>query len=130
LKSGPDFLPLARVATASASSPPWRVYLLRLEEEHAPLLREAVDRLYARGEGESLAFMRRLVEALYPRSETLSAFERQRRAEAAVRSIYVHAHMDEDTFDSSRAMLCPDLVPAAPGRLIPACTYNCSIAGG
>jgi uncharacterized radical SAM superfamily Fe-S cluster-containing enzyme len=32
--------------------------------------------------------------------------------------------MDEDTFDASRAMLCPDLVPASPGRLIPACTYN------
>jgi len=32
--------------------------------------------------------------------------------------------MDEDTFDCSRAMLCPDLVPAEPGRLIPACTYN------
>ena len=38
--------------------------------------------------------------------------------------IYLHAHMDEDTFDCSRAMLCPDLVPAEPGRLIPACTYN------
>jgi hypothetical protein len=32
--------------------------------------------------------------------------------------------MDEDTLDCSRAMLCPDLVPAEPGRLIPACTYN------
>ncbi len=32
--------------------------------------------------------------------------------------------MDEDTFDCSRAMMCPDLVPAEPGRLIPACTYN------
>ena len=41
-----------------------------------------------------------------------------------MRTVYLHAHMDEDTFDCSRAMLCPDLVPAEPGRLIPACTYN------
>jgi hypothetical protein len=52
-------------------------------------------------------------------------FERQRLAEQSVRTtIYSHAHMDEDTFDCSRAMLCPDLVPAEPGRWIPACTYN------
>ena len=50
--------------------------------------------------------------------------ERQRLAEASVRTIYLHAHMDEDTFDCSRAMLCPDLVPTGPGRLVPACTYN------
>jgi uncharacterized radical SAM superfamily Fe-S cluster-containing enzyme len=51
-------------------------------------------------------------------------FERQKIAESAVRTIYIHSHMDEDTFDCSRAMLCPDLVPSEPGRLIPACTYN------
>jgi uncharacterized radical SAM superfamily Fe-S cluster-containing enzyme len=51
-------------------------------------------------------------------------FERQRIAESAVRTVYIHAHMDEDTFDCSRAMMCPDLVPASPGRLIPGCTYN------
>ncbi len=53
-----------------------------------------------------------------------SEFERQRAAEAAVRTVTVHAHMDEDNFDCSRACQCPDLVPAEPGRLIPACTYN------
>jgi len=50
--------------------------------------------------------------------------ERQRRAEAMVRTVYIHAHMDEDNFDCTRAMLCPDLVPAEPGKWIPACTYN------
>jgi len=48
--------------------------------------------------------------------------ERQRIAESAVRTVYIHTHMDEDTFDCSRAMLCPDLVPAEPGRLIESLT--------
>jgi 7,8-dihydro-6-hydroxymethylpterin dimethyltransferase len=125
LKSGASFLPLARIAERQRILDSMDAsYLLRLEDGHEPLLREAVGRLHARGDGESLAFMRRVVETLYPPNEALTAFERQRRAEAAVRTIYVHAHMDEDTFDSSRAMMCPDLVPAEPGRLIPACTYN------
>ena len=65
-----------------------------------------------------------MVEQLYPSGESVSEFDRQQIAESAVRTIYLHAHMDEDTFDCSRAMLCPDLVPAEPGRLVPACTYN------
>jgi hypothetical protein len=44
--------------------------------------------------------------------------------EQSIRTVCVHAPMDEDTFDCSRAMLCPELVSAEPGRLIPACTYN------
>jgi len=45
-------------------------------------------------------------------------------AESAGRTITIHSHMNEDSFDCSRAMMCPDMVPAGPGRLIPACTYN------
>ena len=65
-----------------------------------------------------------MVERLFPAGRPLDDFQRQQIAESAVRTIYIHSHMDEDTFDCSRAMLCPDLVPAEPGRLIPACTYN------
>jgi uncharacterized radical SAM superfamily Fe-S cluster-containing enzyme len=98
-------------------------YLLRPASAEASF-RDAIDGLYAAGETELLASLRQLVERLYPPGRAISDFERQRLAEASVRTIYLHAHMDEDTFDCSRAMLCPDLVPAEPGRLIPACTYN------
>ena len=73
---------------------------------------------------KALATLRRLIEQLYPAGRAVSDFQRQQLAEASVRTVYLHAHMDEDTFDCSRAMLCPDLVPAEPGRMIPACTYN------
>ena len=85
---------------------------------------EAINQLYAQGRTEHLAVLRRLVGQLYPPRQTLDEFSRQRIAESQVRTVYIHAHMDEDTFDCSRAMLCPDLVPAEAGRLIPACTYN------
>jgi len=124
VKSGETFLPFLRFAT------PQRLagmladsYLIRLRDDDT-FFREAIDELYARGETENLAVFRKLVEDLYPRDGSLSEFARQRRSEQAVRTVYVHAHMDEDTFDCSRAMSCPDLVPTEPGRLVPACTYN------
>ena len=124
LKSGNTFLPFARFA------PPKKIlslmensYLIRLDEEEG-FFKEVINSLYSEGKTEPLKLFRELIEALYPRNREVSLFERQRLAEASVRTIYIHAHMDEDTFDCSRAMLCPDLVPTEPGRLIPACTYN------
>lgn len=124
LKAGGRLLPFARFAPREKIAALMRdSYLIRLEGEER-FFQDALNGLYAAGRAEELRTFRALIESLYPRGESLTAFERQRRAEAAVRTVYVHAHMDEDTFDCSRAMLCPDLVPAEPGRLIPACTYN------
>lgn len=124
LKSGRRLLPFARFADRSrlegllADS-----YLIRLGQQEA-FFQETIDDLFARGEMELLGVFRDLVERIYPPGQSLSEFDRQRRAEQSVRTVYVHAHMDEDNFDCSRAMMCPDLVAAEPGRLIPACTYN------
>ena len=124
VKAGEVFLPFLRMAPAEKIAPLLRdSYLVRLQDDDA-FFRDAIDNLYARGETENLAALRRLVEDLYPPGTALGEFERQRLAESAIRTVYVHAHMDEDTFDCTRAMLCTDLVPAEPGRLIPACSYN------
>lgn len=124
LKSGTKWLPFARfVPREKLLSLMADSYLIRLEGEEN-FFRDVVNDLYAKGETEHLKLFRRLIETLYPPGKALSVFERQRLAESSVRTIYVHTHMDEDTFDCSRAMMCPDLVPAQPGRLIPACTYN------
>jgi uncharacterized radical SAM superfamily Fe-S cluster-containing enzyme len=124
LKSGNTFLPFARVAPSEKIlSFMENSYLIRLDDEQ-DFFKEVINRLYAEGKTEPLKLFRELIEALYPPNREVSIFERQRLAESSVRTIYIHAHMDEDTFDCSRAMLCPDLVPAEPGRLIPACTYN------
>ena len=64
------------------------------------------------------------LEEVYPAGRALSTAERQQRAERAVKTIYIHAHMDEDTFDTGRAMRCPDQVPIDGERLVSSCNYN------
>ena len=98
-------------------------YLMRLEGEEE-FFRNAINDLYSQGRREELRVLRGMIERLYPAGKKVGVFERQKLAESSVRTVYIHTHMDEDNFDCSRAMMCPDLVPAEPGRLIPACTYN------
>jgi uncharacterized radical SAM superfamily Fe-S cluster-containing enzyme len=124
LKSGETFLPFARFAPSEkVLSLMKNSYLLRLDDEE-DFFKDVINQLHARNKAEPLKLLRELIETLYPPDRYVGLFERQQLAESSVRTIYVHAHMDEDTFDCSRAMLCPDQVPAEPGRLIPACTYN------
>jgi len=124
LKTDRSYTPLTRLAPRQELLRRMgESYLLRLDDQEE-FFRRAIDEQYAGGRREELAKLRRLVETLYPPGEDLGVFERQRRAETAVRTVCIHAHMDEDSFDASRAMLCPDLVPVASGALVPACTYN------
>lgn len=124
LKSGEKFLPFARfVPEEKLKGMMSDSYLLRLENENE-FFKDTINELYAKGDSGQLGVFRELVEMLYPKDKSITMFERQRMAESSVRTVYIHSHMDEDNFDCSRAMLCPDLVPSEPGRLIPACTYN------
>jgi hypothetical protein len=100
-------------------------YLLHPTEELADELRLAIDRLWSAGEKPVLLrAVKGMLEELYPPGRALSVHERQRRAEARVKTVYVHAHMDEDTYEVGRAMRCPDQVPVGADRLIGACNYN------
>ena len=118
------FLPFTRVMTKEDIQARLRdSYLLRMEDG-AKLLSDIVNQLYAAGRKDLLPLFKELIGQVLPSDRKLTPFERQRAAEGAVRTVYLHAHMDEDTFDCARAAQCPDLVPTAPGRLIPACTYN------
>jgi 7,8-dihydro-6-hydroxymethylpterin dimethyltransferase len=100
-------------------------YLLRSDGEDGSEFREAIDRLWAEdADAELLARLKSLVSSLYPSGKALSAFERQRLAEEQILTVYIHSHMDEDTLDTGRLMVCPDQVPDPDGRMIPACAYN------
>ncbi|MBI5696145.1 MAG: radical SAM protein [Nitrospirae bacterium] len=124
MKSGRKFHPFARFAPAETlMSFMADSYLMRLDDR-ADFFREIINELYAKGDEVHMKAFRELIKRLYPDEGRISPFMRQRLAESSVRTVYVHAHMDEDSFDCARAMLCPDLVPSEPGRLIPACTYN------
>lgn len=124
LKSEGGLLPFTRFADRSKLLSLLKdSYLIRLNDNEAFFM-DVINQLNAAGEKGYLKIFRSLFEKLYPKDRILSASERQRVAESSVRTVYVHAHMDEDNFDCSRAMMCPDLVPTEPGKLVPACTYN------
>jgi len=100
-------------------------YLLHPDDRLEEDLRLAIDRLWSEGrDPELLRAVKELLKSLYPPGERLTVHERQRRAERRVKTIYVHAHMDEDTYEVGRAMRCPDQVPVDAERLVGACNYN------
>jgi uncharacterized radical SAM superfamily Fe-S cluster-containing enzyme len=124
LREGGRLAPLARLAEpARIAGLLTDSYLPRLDRDPG-FVRDLANEAAARGaDPADLAALRALISDCHPPRPVTEA-ERQRRAEERVRSIYIHSHMDEDTFDAGRAMCCPDQVPVAPGRLVPACTYN------
>jgi uncharacterized radical SAM superfamily Fe-S cluster-containing enzyme len=50
--------------------------------------------------------------------------ERLRLAERDTKTIYLHAHMDEETFDTDRIQQCPVAVREPDGSNVPTCAYN------
>jgi uncharacterized radical SAM superfamily Fe-S cluster-containing enzyme len=93
-------------------------------------IREMIDGLWAdpgrvpRSEA-ILATLRRLLGELFPAEGPEISRERRRKiAERSVKAIYIHSHMDEETFDASRVLRCGVGVPDAEGGSIPTCSYN------
>ena len=71
-----------------------------------------------------LATLKRLVGELFPSRGAISLEARQKLAERASKAIYIHSHMDEESFDVSRIMKCSIGVPEVDGSNIPTCSYN------
>jgi 7,8-dihydro-6-hydroxymethylpterin dimethyltransferase len=93
----------------------------RLEES----LRAAIDRLWAEAADDdaeaqrALRLLRSLVDTMsLPHAEAIRAGER------AIKAVYVHSHMDEETFDVERTIDCCDSNCYADGSTIPVCNYN------
>jgi len=72
-----------------------------------------------------LATLKRLINEMFPSDgPARSIDERRRVAERAAKAIYIHSHMDEETFDVSRIQRCCVAVPDPDGSAIPTCAYN------
>jgi uncharacterized radical SAM superfamily Fe-S cluster-containing enzyme len=90
-------------------------------------LADIINRLWAQefpcdDRAEVLAALRGLADRLF--DPDIDAAERLRRAEAETKAIYVHTHMDEETFDTDRLRQCPVGIREPDGRNIPSCAYN------
>ena len=98
----------------------------KLEES----FRGVIDRLFAEPDclpeaGRVSSTLKRLLNQLFPPgAPSLSLTARRRIAERSAKAIYIHSHMDEETFDAGRVMKCCVGVPAADGTNIPTCSYN------
>jgi uncharacterized radical SAM superfamily Fe-S cluster-containing enzyme len=103
-----------------------RLYLeptAKLEEA----LREAMFRLWSDGGEDSertLRLLRKLLLDMFPTDRTLTPKEAMQVGERAVKAIYIHSHMDEETFDVERVVDCCDSNCYADGSTIPVCNYN------
>lgn len=69
-----------------------------------------------------LRTLRCLMDGLFSQDQDDKA--RLRMAEESTKAIYVHAHMDEETFDTERIRPCPVSIQEADGSVIPSCSYN------
>ena len=65
-----------------------------------------------------------MLEAMFPSDRPLTREEALRAGERTVKAVYVHSHMDEETFDVERAVDCCDSNCYADGTTIPVCNYN------
>ena len=91
-------------------------------------LGEAIDRLWAEGEGDEndriLRILRALIERVFPKGRAISQAEALRACEEASKAVYLHSHMDEETFDTERVAQCCDSNCYPDGTTVPVCSYN------
>ncbi|HEY5937826.1 MAG TPA: radical SAM protein [Kofleriaceae bacterium] len=69
-----------------------------------------------------LARLKRLTGDVF--APGIDAIARMRRAETSAKAIYIHSHMDEDTFDTDRIRQCCVGIREPDGTNIPSCAYN------
>ena len=98
-------------------------------EEHARL-KEMIYELWSGPAGaapDAPAVMQTLREILRELSSGCACFDPRKvfaRSERRVKSVFIHAFQDSDTFDLARARRCCNAYPQSDGRLMPACAHN------
>jgi tetraether lipid synthase len=89
-------------------------------------LQEVIDRVWADGDVEDgdlvLAALRGVIDSVF--APALAPEARLRASERWSKAIYLHAHMDETTFDTDRIRQCCVGIREPDGRNIPSCAYN------
>lgn len=91
-------------------------------------LQDILNRLWA-GDIESeidpdlvLGALKHMVREIY--APGLTPLERMRVSESFTKAIYIHAHMDEESFDTDRIKQCCVGIVNPDGTNLPSCSYN------
>lgn len=102
---------------------------LRPDESLERSIRDTIDALWA-GSGQVpdceaiLQTLRRLLKLMYPPDRALALEEQLQIGESLVKTIFIHAFMDENTFEVDRIKKCCTHYALPDGRLMPGCAYN------
>ena len=130
LKTGTGFIPFPRFieleqyleAIANRGT-------LRPDEKMGDAIRDTIDRLWS-GSGqvpdsdEILGTLKHLLRLMYPHDKALDIEQRLSIGEGIVKTIFIHAFMDEHTFEVDRIKKCCTHYALPDGRLMPGCAYN------
>jgi uncharacterized radical SAM superfamily Fe-S cluster-containing enzyme len=90
-------------------------------------IQESINRLWSEGGPDAektLGVLKRLLRDVFPTGTAITREEALRRSERAAKAVYVHSHMDEETFDTERAVQCCDSNCYPDGTTVPVCNYN------
>jgi uncharacterized radical SAM superfamily Fe-S cluster-containing enzyme len=71
-----------------------------------------------------LRTLKRALRLMYPEGRALALEERLRVGEGLVKTVFIHAFMDDHTFEVDRIKKCCTHYALPDGRLMPGCAYN------
>ncbi|HYQ30107.1 MAG TPA: hypothetical protein VER04_22915, partial [Polyangiaceae bacterium] len=71
-----------------------------------------------------LSALKRSIHLMYPEDRALELEERLHIGESLVKTIFIHAFMDVNTFEVDRIKKCCTHYALPDGRLMPGCAYN------
>ena len=102
---------------------------IRPDEDFENAIKTTIDELWS-SSGQSpdnervLRTLRRAIRCMYPEDRALELEERLHIGEGLVKTIFIHAFMDEHTFEIDRIKKCCTHYAMPDGRLMPGCAYN------
>ncbi|MBI4345402.1 MAG: radical SAM protein [Elusimicrobia bacterium] len=120
----PRFLPLERYLEMIANRG-----TIRPDERFEESMVRTIEDLWS-GNGQIpdnqkiLHSLKKAIREMYPTDRALELEERLRIGEGMVKTIFIHAFMDEHTFEVDRIKKCCTHYALPDGRLMPGCAYN------
>ena len=102
---------------------------IRPDEQFEDTIRDVINDLWSSSgqlpdSTRILHLLKRALNLMYPRDEALSLWKRVRLGEDLIKTIFIHAFMDEHTFEVDRIKKCCTHYAMPDGKLMPGCAYN------
>ena len=102
---------------------------IRPDEQFENTIRDTINELWSSSgqspdNGRILRTLRKAIRCMYPEDRALALEERLHIGEGLVKTIFIHAFMDEHTFEVDRIKKCCTHYALPDGRLMPGCAYN------